>query len=601
MLRRSPLRVQCPLQGNDRNETPVIVGSSRVGSRLYAVAGQLLGYSIENQTTTYQWLRDGVEIADATSPVYDPVVADYGSVFSVRQRDQVGLLSREATSPPTTAVGHRYPATLAAGWAYDEDVLTGTAVSGTANLEVQVAPGLQYDVTFDLVRASGTLYISLDAGATSANTNTSGSKSVRLTASAAGRLWLYGGTVSCVISNLRVTPVDAVEMLGPGPYRLDSVEVAKLSGPLIDNHTLGNLVVGGNPERRVMCYFRATESSAVSAIRIFYTATGDSGGYAHGTGGVIRMRIWPTLPDGITPDESGAHLGQSTYTPNLLNGSFRAGASEHELHTFSDAAELVSGKIYALTCENLDGDRAANWISVDFFSHQAGAAQDWVLNSDWGASYQDRTSPGGSWDATVDRGGGPWATTLLKPCMEITYANSIAFGIASVITGNINNRPFESWAHQPARAEIVFQTARAIRGAYLYVSAREGASFVWCLRHTPARVLACGMAVCQSESYDTVYGLKMYRQRRVQIDFGRPIYIPASAAHYLEIRPIGGSRLLLATNHDGRGHNYVSRFAKHEHTAQRFNWAAQAWWNANAQQPPVNSNQAAWPLILVAA
>lgn len=597
------MRIVPPLHGASRANVPEIIGNPRIGHTLIAVGQSLLGYWRDGTVTSWQWLRSGVPIDGATSETYLVTVADETALLSVRQRDTRGLMFREAASAETAAVGQPYAGTIPAAWTYVGGVLTGTAASATANLEVIVAPGVQYTVAFDCDRTAGTLYVSLDAGSTSVNTATSGAKSFTLAASTHGRLWLYGGAFSGTISNLTVTPVDAGTLLPPGPYQLHSPEIGKLSGPLLDNHTLGNLVCGGSPQRRPLLYFRATENAVVESARIFYTTTGDGGGYGNGNGGVIRMRIWPVSGDGFTPDETGSHLGESVYTPGLVNGLFVGGMTEHELHTFSGGSPLTKGQKYVVSCENISATKSTDWISVDLFCYTREARRDWVADGDWGSGYQDRASDAIAWaDGTaINRGSWDQPNTIWAPCMEIIYAGGARFGIASLITGNVDNRAFVCEAYQPARAELSLPAPRVLRGAYLYVSAREGERFAWCLKHPATRVIASGIASAEFNEYDRIFALNMYRQRRLALDFGRPVRIDSALTCWLEIRPIGGTRLVMATNHDGRRHGYAHRFAVHEHKAQRWNAATSAWWDANAQQPPVNSNQAAWPLILVEA
>lgn len=80
---------------------PAITGTAQVGATLTVSNGTWKGYS---PTFTYQWKKDGVNIAGATNNTYVPVAGDVGGVLTavVTATNNTGSVS--ATSNATAAV-----------------------------------------------------------------------------------------------------------------------------------------------------------------------------------------------------------------------------------------------------------------------------------------------------------------------------------------------------------------------------------------------------------------------------------------------------------------------------------------------------------------
>ncbi len=75
---------------------PTITGTARIGSRLTAHLGT---WSVTRGSSTYQWLRDGVEIIGAFASTYTTVPLDSGRKITVRVTySKTGYFSRSATS-----------------------------------------------------------------------------------------------------------------------------------------------------------------------------------------------------------------------------------------------------------------------------------------------------------------------------------------------------------------------------------------------------------------------------------------------------------------------------------------------------------------------
>lgn len=503
---------------------------------------------------------------------------------------------------------------LNSGWTYDSATNTASASTTSSSLiydltSLNLTVGQTYEVQFDWQHASGTLYVGLgstQAGTASVKTLTSsGLARLILTMGADNQvLQFYGGAVSGRLSQLTLVvaastppPSESSTLVRPGPYDIDDPILSRISGPVFDNHTLSNITVGG-PGTKVdaLWYFKATQSSTVNAIRIFFTAIGDAYGYSHGNGGIIRMRIYPTLANGIQPDKSKPHLGESTYIPRLVAGHFPSGASEHELHVFSGGAgPLVKGQRYVVLFENLDTNYQSNFISVDMFGFAANSTlSEWIKNSDWGSAAQ--------WGTTLEDRGQTTSGLVQKPCMEIHYANGTKFGIASIITGNIHDGTTErvtvATSTRPVRERIRLSASRNLIGAYLYTSARSGGSFIWSLKRGN-EVLASGTQTAIAESSIFLVGLEMYKHGRHYLDFQKPIALAAGTNYDLEIVPTGATQLLMAANHDGRAVGYTGPFAAPESVAQFYNGSAWVYASSNPTAYGVTTPLGSWPIILV--
>ncbi|WP_148616211.1 Ig-like domain repeat protein [Nocardioides rubriscoriae] len=103
---------------------PTIAGTAKVGE---VVAATEPVWDQDGVTTTYQWLRDGADIADATAQTYTLTSDDFGTMISVRASGQgSGLLPGTSDSAAVEpALGDPITATTA-------PVLTGSGAVGEA-------------------------------------------------------------------------------------------------------------------------------------------------------------------------------------------------------------------------------------------------------------------------------------------------------------------------------------------------------------------------------------------------------------------------------------------------------------------------------------
>ena len=106
--------------------------------------------------------------------------------------------------------------------------------------------------------------------------------------------------------------------------------------------------------------FRATVNGTLDRVRLYW----QSGlGYAGGTGGVIRISLYPD--DGSAqhlPDLKAAPMSSGTYVPGLRPGD-NPKSMFPEIRMDKKSQPMVAGRIYHLVMENTDPVAHENFIS----------------------------------------------------------------------------------------------------------------------------------------------------------------------------------------------------------------------------------------------
>ncbi len=184
-----------------------------------------------------------------------------------------------------------------------------------------------------------------------------------------------------------------------------------LYGPGIGSDSLGNQQVGGTaggaPNTEVAYRFRATESSALTSIRVYIIGPGHPG-YAGGTGGTFRVTV--QADDGTAGHfPSGTVLATQTITPVDGVGL---------VITFPSPATLVAGRLYHVVFTNIDPSPTVNFASVDGLYDFAPTTpmQPSMADDDWGQSVRFQPN---AWEAQ----------RKLTPIMALTYANGRTAGV----------------------------------------------------------------------------------------------------------------------------------------------------------------------------
>jgi len=202
-------------------------------------------------------------------------------------------------------------------------------------------------------------------------------------------------------------------------------------GPGINADTLNNSQVGGRYNEQVAYRFRATETSALTSIRIYIIANGDTG-YSNGTGGTIRADVY--ADDGTASHlPTGSSLASGSMTPGNPAGFPPDSDTSHKFPTitFSTPATLVAGTLYHIVFRNADPSPTVNFLSVDglYVYADLPACQPAFPDTDWANLVKPAA---GSW--STDRGAGRGATT---PIMALNYANGRVGGMGYMETWEI--------------------------------------------------------------------------------------------------------------------------------------------------------------------
>ncbi len=278
-----------------------------------------------------------------------------------------------------------------------------------------------------------------------------------------GRLWISTATVR---DGHRPTPSPGV-VYGPG----------------INADDLNNSLVGGPGNRQVAYRFRATDTAALSAIRV-YLVTGS--GYSGGTGGRIEISVRDD--DGSAAHlPSGTVLAATTYVP----GTTIANSGLPRID-FASAATLEAGRLYHIVFRNVDPAPTVNYTSVDglFTFGTLAVWQPRVSNTDWA----NLVWSGGAWSA--DRGPGQGVIT---PIMELVYGNGdvggvgymeVWSGLPKVISGSRAAR--ESFTVQGSDRQVAAVSVRLRRldgGGPLILRLESGAGALIDAVSVPASAL----------------------------------------------------------------------------------------------------------------
>ncbi len=182
-------------------------------------------------------------------------------------------------------------------------------------------------------------------------------------------------------------------------------------GSAIAIDTKDNLVVGGPSLGKVAHRFRASTSSALTAIR--WAQRGGSVGYSGGNGGSISISVQADV--GGQP--SGQPLASLTYVPNWPGGTW----AQFYQQTFPSPAELSAGGLYDIVFEDTDPNPAANYISVNdvLIYHYAYSPRQVAMGNDYAV-------------LSSENDGGWRLRSSDTAVMDLTYANGSHDGMAYI-------------------------------------------------------------------------------------------------------------------------------------------------------------------------
>ncbi len=194
----------------------------------------------------------------------------------------------------------------------------------------------------------------------------------------------------------------------PAPTQGPGVSVF---GPGIAADELGNQQIGGTDSgasnTSAAYRFRATESSRLTAIRV-YIMGANASGYSGGTGGTLRITVQ-------TDDGSAGHFpsGVVLASTDVVHPATGAG----NVYTFAAPAQLTAGVLYHVVFTNIDPAPTVNFVSVNglYLRTPTTPRQPGVPDTDWGQS--------------VRFGTGAWQAEGITPVMALSYSNGRTAGM----------------------------------------------------------------------------------------------------------------------------------------------------------------------------
>jgi hypothetical protein len=190
-----------------------------------------------------------------------------------------------------------------------------------------------------------------------------------------------------------------------------------LYGPGINADNLNNSQIGGPQNQETAYRFRATQSSGLKSIRVYVIGPAKAG-YGAGTGGTIRATV--ETDDGTAVHgPSGVVLATRDFTPTDGAGN---------VYTFTSSPNLTDGRLYHIRFTNIDGNPAANYISLDG-TYQAATVGQWQPlgpNVDFAQVLKIGNNP---W--TESRGSG---TSVITPMLDLTYGDGSHQGMGYIET-----------------------------------------------------------------------------------------------------------------------------------------------------------------------
>ena len=284
-------------------------------------------------------------------------------------------------------------------------------------------------------------------------------------------------SLGAIIFGLNETvPNNLVPTVGGG-YRSDDANYKRLWGPgLAIASVLADISVGrrGGLDQIVSQRFRAPRTMTVASIRQYLTGYV---GYALGTGGTIRARIFPDAAG--LPNLAATVIAEGQRAMNLVAGAFQAGDNAYNPINFTGGLkEITGGTLYHVVYDQMDGSPAANWCGLDFIATKIGYEKSnrWLADSELGVLFGYRA--GGTADPFVfddfTNVGNLPVGLRYAPCFEIMPTTGAPFGVGTVQSGDtVTPPPVRLYSRDTAiRYQITPTSARRIDG----ISVRTAAS-----------------------------------------------------------------------------------------------------------------------------
>lgn len=371
------------------------------------------------------------------------------------------------------------------------------------------------------------------------------------------------------------------------PYALTSTHAAKAVGcGVLLNDDIANQVIGttGGVFRRAAMRFRSKFSANLTGMRHYWAITAGDSGYSAGTGGAIRLRVYPDNGSGL-PNEAGTIFSETIFYPDLPQGY-------HFFTTaFTPNAPLVAGTVYHLTAENIDADPAANRISFESSvcygdnlpASPVYEALDWVM------MIKDNTN-GGAWWAYSD------SYAKLSPITELHFGSDRQ-GQASYAGGNFQGPPERTFLRTnalPWRTRIIPTSTRTWYGGAITCNPVVAGHVDWTLTTSGGTELASGsFSADAADDVDTAQVGYAYKfNKRFPIYFGAGVELTSGSTYYVTYTPRAAAEFRVVMQTDGRGEGFSTVVTYEELTAQHYRDGA--WSSSVPYNHALNSNWGHW-------
>ncbi len=241
-------------------------------------------------------------------------------------------------------------------------------------------------------------------------------------------------------------------------------------GAGIVSDTKSNIRIGLSNNAKVAFRFRASQTSALSGLRVIYRKATSNTGYSKGSN--ISMTYTLQSDDGtVNHRPSGTVL--ATVTDLIASATdANTGVITPQI-TFSSPYTTTAGELYHLVVENTTTDKVNNYVSLNFIYSftTPGTPRHPAFSDDFALMGTDPTESGASTSFTV--------MSKYIPVIDIIYANGSHDGQRYVQgdTASTSGYAVVSGTANMARERIIVSGGdKIVTGVYLRCSKVSGAS-----------------------------------------------------------------------------------------------------------------------------
>lgn len=385
-------------------------------------------------------------------------------------------------------------------------------------------------------------------------------------------------------------------------YRLNSPEMARLYGPgLFIQSALANTVVGAprNNEIIVSNRFQALVGGRLSSVRLYWQA---GSGYSAGTGGTIRLSLYPDDASGAhLPDMKAQPLASGTYQPRLgpndKRSLFTAIPMQHS------GRALEPGKLYHLVLQNIDPRPAQNYISSNNATTYPTTSRPnrWLNTQDWSTLLAMR--PLGSKNALNWRNLTEQGTTgnYFSPILQLTMTDGRSQGVGDMEGGHVDPKLiYTSTAAKPIRERFTPSSNKTVTGLSFTTAASVAGTLKWRILQGQTE-LATGTVEARQPNYrvgpvkpGVAVGLLQWYD--IELPVGKEVRMRAGQTYDVEFQPQGRSEWKFGDHRNGASYGFTWPAAFTESQAQhRHNgaWINVYHWNYSSSRTGSN-----WPVVL---